>query len=540
MSDESWSEDSSDKSWDFNSQVQNVKEGLPYEVLDKSEISSKQLLLIQELSENYLIDQALSQSLLIKYNWNLEQVIESLADSSETIPNFTSDNTENSNLNCMICFNLISEQDKLLLLCNHIFCSSCFTSYLSESLNQGPSVLQTNCPYPACKSPVSSSLFKSLLSPLQYQKYSTFLLLSYSSSPAQVLNPINPTKPQPPIKFCPSSLCQNAILLNNPSYSSEVTCTCGFTWCFKCTQESHRPLSCEMLNQWEKRVNNDGSDSWILANTKVCPKCKNYIEKNLGCMHMTCKCGHQFCWLCLGDWSEHGSNTGGYYSCNKFNEKREKGEFMQDELNRVKAGFEIRRFEHYYSRFLNHKASLKRAVYQCSIVRDRIERVEKRSGLAGLLDFALKAAELVFRAKKYLAFSYPVGFFLNSRKKISFYEFIQGELEHGVIMLEQMLDEDFEEFLVQQNETCTMSQSFNQYRNKVNDLKENVQNYFDQCLLQMEAGFPEIESGGPEDEINSISSESESTNWVCSACTLPNNSSNLTCSACNSSRLRLK
>lgn len=28
--------------------------------------------------------------------------------------------------------------------------------------------------------------------------------------------------------------------------------------------------------------------TWIMANTKPCPKCHRPIEKNQGCMHMTC------------------------------------------------------------------------------------------------------------------------------------------------------------------------------------------------------------------------------------------------------------
>ncbi|CAE7370501.1 unnamed protein product [Symbiodinium natans] len=35
---------------------------------------------------------------------------------------------------------------------------------------------------------------------------------------------------------------------------------------------------------------------------KRCPKCREYIEKNGGCDHMTCRCGHQFSWSTLKPW----------------------------------------------------------------------------------------------------------------------------------------------------------------------------------------------------------------------------------------------
>ena len=38
---------------------------------------------------------------------------------------------------------------------------------------------------------------------------------------------------------------------------------------------------------------------------KICRECHRGIIRNEGCKHITCKCGHQFCWECGANW-KHG------------------------------------------------------------------------------------------------------------------------------------------------------------------------------------------------------------------------------------------
>ena len=94
--------------------------------------------------------------------------------------------------------------------------------------------------------------------------------------------------------------------------------------------------------------------NWIIANTKSCPnpKCGRPIEKNQGCNHIQCKmCMKDFCWLCLGDWKDHNSSTGGYYKCNKFVENKEENKVKKD------AKTELARYMFYFERYLNHDKS---------------------------------------------------------------------------------------------------------------------------------------------------------------------------------------
>ena len=87
---------------------------------------------------------------------------------------------------------------------------------------------------------------------------------------------------------------------------------------------------------------------WIKKNAKQCPQCKMSIEKNQGCMHMTCRtCKHEFCWLCLEDWKQHGAQTGGYYACNKY--KASEKSMDDEERQYEKFSFYRDRFEQHWN-----------------------------------------------------------------------------------------------------------------------------------------------------------------------------------------------
>lgn len=100
--------------------------------------------------------------------------------------------------------------------------------------------------------------------------------------------------------------------------------------CLDCGKEDHQPSNCLQVKTWtDKEEDNNENLTWLKANTKPCPGCGSFIEKNQGCNHIHCRnCGYDFCWLCKGKWKDHGSGTGGYYACNIYEKKKDDKDFQ--------------------------------------------------------------------------------------------------------------------------------------------------------------------------------------------------------------------
>ena len=160
-------------------------------------------------------------------------------------------------------------------------------------------------------------------------------------------------------RWCPGVGCQNAAEM--PMEAPDVFCPCGCSWCFFCEKGAHYPVQCKELKKWRELVKKNGgikdeNDAWKQQNSKPCPKCKVPIEKNQGCMHMTCRsCQAQFCWLCMIDHGGHGF-------CQNFES------IPKDRLKNIgndqdrKEQEQIHKFEFYAKHYKEHLRSVKLTV----------------------------------------------------------------------------------------------------------------------------------------------------------------------------------
>ncbi|WQF87236.1 Putative IBR domain, E3 ubiquitin ligase RBR family, TRIAD supradomain-containing protein [Colletotrichum destructivum] len=78
----------------------------------------------------------------------------------------------------------------------------------------------------------------------------------------------------------------------------EMECpACGEGTCRRCRQHTHPGRPCRQEDEDEMLM-----DTMDEQNLSPCPRCRRIIELAEGCYHITCPCGHQFCYQCGGDW----------------------------------------------------------------------------------------------------------------------------------------------------------------------------------------------------------------------------------------------
>ncbi|KIY99471.1 putative E3 ubiquitin-protein ligase ARI7 [Monoraphidium neglectum] len=253
----------------------------------------------------------------------------------------------------MICFDEFRKESMHAAPCRHYFCGDCWRGYISNAISCGPACLDLRCPLPDCKIAVPSPLVRSLVAAGDVAKYDLFALRSFVEDNRSM-------------SWCTGANCDAAVAClvdRAPDEPLDVLCSCTATFCFNCKEEAHRPVGCDTVRRWITKNSAESENlNWILANTKPCPKCHRPIEKNQGCMHMTCsQCRHEFCWLCNGPWAEHGERTGGFYACNRFEVAKKAGEYDDEARRRDNAKASLERYMHYFERWDAHNKARDKA-----------------------------------------------------------------------------------------------------------------------------------------------------------------------------------
>ncbi|KAM3284502.1 E3 ubiquitin-protein ligase RSL1 [Capsicum chacoense] len=210
---------------------------------------------------------------------------------------------DESTENCPICC-----EDKLLMMvttlkCTHKFCSHCMKTYVEGKVQSGQ--VPIRCPQLKCKYLISAS------------ECISFLPLSSYGSLVRALeeaNALNSDKLYCPYPNCSVLLDPHECMSTRASSSSQsenscVDCpVCQRFMCVDCRVPWHSSMTCEDYQNLplEEREAGDITLHRLAQNKRWrrCSQCRRMIELTHGCFHMTCWCGHQFCYSCGAEYSD--------------------------------------------------------------------------------------------------------------------------------------------------------------------------------------------------------------------------------------------
>lgn len=160
-------------------------------------------------------------------------------------------------------------------------------------------MLDTKCPDASCGELLTDNDIRNALSLLQYAKFKQFRALAR-------------LRLEPECRWCPGNNCTAGVIADPsaPEFPMLQCPDCDTRFCYECSDIWHPTMSCRKFartrEKRESRVvtrrkkrEEANTRRWMKENKTIkCSRCSALVQRAEGCNHMTCTCGHEFCWLC--------------------------------------------------------------------------------------------------------------------------------------------------------------------------------------------------------------------------------------------------
>uniref|UniRef100_A0A0A9DNB9 RBR-type E3 ubiquitin transferase n=1 Tax=Arundo donax TaxID=35708 RepID=A0A0A9DNB9_ARUDO len=183
--------------------------------------------------------------------------------------------------------------------CAHAFCGACLAHYIIAKIQDRISIVK--CPEEDCGSVLDPELCQGILPREAFEAWGSALCMS------MVLVGSN-------VCYCPFNDCSEIMVDDRGGEVPESECpVCRRLFCAQCGVPWHAGISCA---EYEQLAPGDrGKEDLVVLEMakgkkwRRCPRCKYLVDKHDGCVHITCRCGFQFCYGCGEQWapSGHGS-----------------------------------------------------------------------------------------------------------------------------------------------------------------------------------------------------------------------------------------
>lgn len=180
---------------------------------------------------------------------------------------------------CEICVER-KEIDQMFTIhsCSHVFCNECISKHVATRLQYNTP--RISCPAVNCEGVIEFDSCKSVMPKGVWEKWDEMLCEALIHVSQKF--------------YCPFKDCSAMLVRDSDEVIRESECPmCWRLFCAQCYVPWHPGVECEEL----QRLNQDerGREDLMLRelakekNWNRCPRCKYYVEKTQGCIHMTCR-----------------------------------------------------------------------------------------------------------------------------------------------------------------------------------------------------------------------------------------------------------
>lgn len=399
-----------------------------YSIITLEDVENMLDSIVEDTARTLKASRTVSQILLTSYNWKIEKITQryntnhrSLLIEARILPEISASCPKPST-ECQVCFQQITKELGFSLSCGHTFCKMCWNSHVAVQLENGVA-LGIECM--KCNILVGTENVVSVISSSEAMAKFRLLLLN------------DLIKTHPLLRWCPGADCTTIVKAESCKAKRVVCSKCKTSFCFHCGQNYHAPADCVVIKKWLTKCQDDSETAnYIQAHTKDCPKCMICIEKNGGCNHMQCyKCKHEFCWMCLRNWSEHNRE---YYECSIYKQNPE----VANENSGIRAREALKKYLFYYERWYNHGASLKLEAETRKKIDQKIhEKVHNNFGTWIDWQYLLDAASLLAKCRYTIMYTYPFAYYMEDDRK-DLFEYQQAQLEREIENLSWKLERE--------------------------------------------------------------------------------------------------
>ncbi|XP_076901418.1 E3 ubiquitin-protein ligase RSL1-like [Bidens hawaiensis] len=190
---------------------------------------------------------------------------------------------------CAICMDTktVSEMFENTNVCRHLYCQDCICGHVAAKIKEN--VTKVKCPDTSCKGLIGPEVCRSIVPKQVLERWENILCEALINESHKF--------------YCPFKDCSVMLVDDGGVTITSSECpNCHRLFCARCKVAWHCGISCveyQSLKKGEKSPN----DILItnLAKEKrwmKCPNCRLFVEKTSGCNHISCRCGHQFCYRC--------------------------------------------------------------------------------------------------------------------------------------------------------------------------------------------------------------------------------------------------